>query len=447
MKDSKIDNPKDENQAVLEKNPMEESDIPSSVNKSQESLYKDELEDADEKAEIEYGKTAVARNSKQNMIMIGIMLLAVGVILYFAFFKTSSKTVPVENDSSEANKPISAEDELSLPNIPNSPVPPADFSLPGNQTQIQKPKQPEFTPPAAPVVVEPKKPLVTHAPPIEAPSNVPMQQALQAKIQSPMMLGGGDDKSSGKSSDEAKKKAAQMYVENFIPEHTSSAQQKVTKVGNMSLLVAQGKVIETVLETPVNTNYPGPIRAVVSSDVYSENGNNVLIPRGSRVVGQFTGSYSPGQTRVNIIWDRIIMPNGYDIAVSSPAIGSIGTAGVEGVVDTQMLPTITNAVLISALNVAFAQAASNLTGSGQSSQTSTSTAPGGIVSSTTTSTPTQQAIQQQTTNLGNTMQGLAQQTYSTKPFITLDQGTLVSIFVNRDLLFPSSLSDNGVVIK
>jgi type IV secretion system protein VirB10 len=443
MKDNKTDNPKDANQAALEKNPMEESDIPS---KSQESLYKDELEDADEKAEIEYGKTAVARNSKQNMIMIGIMLLVVGIILYFAFFKTTSKTVPVENDSSEANKPISAADELSLPNIPNSPVPPADFSLPGSQKQIQKPKPPEFAPPAAPAVVEPKKPLVTHAPPIEAPSNVPQQQALQAKIQSPMMLG-GDDKSSGKSSDEAKKKAAQMYVENFIPEHTSSAQQKVTKVGNMSLLVAQGKVIETVLETPVNTNYPGPIRAVVSSDVYSENGNNVLIPRGSRVVGQFTGSYSPGQTRVNIVWDRIIMPNGYDIAVSSPAVGPIGTAGVEGVVDTQILPTITNAVLISALNVAFAQAASNLTGSGQASQTSTSTAPGGVISSTTTTTPTQQAIQQQTTNLGNTLQGLAQQTFSTKPFITLDQGTLVSIFVNRDLLFPSSLSNNGVVIK
>ena len=437
MKDNKY-----ENQVPSDKNPMEESAVPLDANKNQESLYSDELEDTDEKAEIEYGKTAVARGTKQNMVMVGGLLLVVALIVYFTFFKSSVKTVPVENDLSAANRPVTSDNEFSLPNIPNTPVPPADFSLPDSQKQIQKPKQPEFTPPSAPVV-EPKKPLIANTPLPEAPSIVSTQQGLQAKIQSQMMVGGGD----GKSSDESKKKAAKMYVENFIPEHTSSAQQKVTKVGNMSLLVAQGKVIETVLETPVNTNYPGPIRAIVSSDVYSENGNNVLIPRGSRVVGQFTGTYNPGQTRVNIIWDRIIMPNGYDIAVASPAIGPLGTAGVEGVVDTQMMPTITNAVLFSALNVAFAQAASNLTGSGKSSQTSTSTAPGGIVSSTTTSTPTQQAIQQQTTNLGNTIQGLAQQTYSTKPFITLDQGTLVSIFVNRDLLFPSSLSNNGVVVK
>ncbi len=437
------DNNSDDNKAAeipLDKNPMEEPVVPPNIEQGTESLYHDELEDTDEKAEIDYGKTAVARGSKQSMVMVGGVFLVIGLIVYFMFFKNSTKTMPTDSDSL-ANRPISATEELSLPDIPNSPVPPADFSLP----EDQKPK-PQQQPPVAPSapIIAPKQPIAIPAPQPEVPSITGNpQQGLQEKIQAPMIIGG----SNSKDEKEAKKNAEKMYVEDFIPAHTSSAQQKITKVGNMSLLVAQGKVIETVLETPVNTNYPGPIRAIVSSDVYSENGNNVLIPRGSRVVGQFTGSYVPGQTRVIITWDRIIMPNGYDVAVSSPAVGPIGTMGVEGVVDTQITPTITNAVLFSALNVAFADIASSMTNSGGQSSASSTTAPGGVVTSTTTSTPTQQAIQQQSTTLGNTIQGLAQQSFATKPFITLDQGTLVSIFVNRDLLFPSSISNKGVVVK
>ena len=81
MKDNK-----DENQVPSDKNPMEESAVPLDANKNQESLYSDELEDTDEKAEIEYGKTAVARGTKQNMVMVGGLLLVVALIVYFTFF-------------------------------------------------------------------------------------------------------------------------------------------------------------------------------------------------------------------------------------------------------------------------------------------------------------------------------------------------------------------------
>jgi type IV secretion system protein VirB10 len=434
MKDNTKDNPKDSN---TDPNPMEE--LPHE--NEEESIYKDELEESvDEKAEIEYGKTAVARSAKQNMAIMAVGLLVVGLIVYMSFFRDSGPKKDVKEVSGEVSKPVSASEELSLPSIPDTPAPPPDFSLPSNKTSITSPPIPApppampATPPAAPHL-QPAMP----ADPGPIKSSVDNQQLIQSKNSSTIMLSNG---ASGKDG----KKSSQMYLENFIPDHTGSAQQRITKVGNMSLLIAQGKVIDTVLETPINTTYPGPVRAIVSSDVYSENGNNVLIPRGSRVIGQFTGGYSPGQTRVMVTWNRIIMPDGYDIAIDSPAVGPIGIMGVEGIIDSQIVPTMTNAILLSAINVAFTEMAANLTGSNNSSQSSSSTT-AGTVTNTTNTTPTQQAIGQQATTIGSTAQSVAQQSYSTTPFITVDQGTMVSIFVNRDLLFPSDITAGKIVVK
>lgn len=400
----------------------------------------------DEKAEVDSGKTVVAQTAKQNMVSIIILVVIIGIIIYFSFFRHSGKEEKKQEYTAPTNvtKPISASEELSLPSIPNSPPPPPQVSLP------KAPTIPSESLPA------PQLPKLPQAAPKETSSGIlsgylPTQnsyaakQKIQTKVGAPMML---TDSNSASSSNDKKDK--QLYVENFIPAHTSSAQQRVTRVGNMALLIAQGKIIDSVLETPINTNYPGPVRAVVSSDVYSENGKNILVPRGSRLVGQFSGGYTPGQTRIILTWDRIIMPNGYDIAVSSPAIGANGTAGVEGIVDTQIAPALTNAVLYSALNVSFAKIVSEVTKSNTQSQTtSTSGVPGtgSGVTTTATTTPTQQAINQQTQNLGNTTQDLAKQFTTAKPFITLDQGTLVSVFVNRDILFPKNLSDNVRVVE
>lgn len=409
-----------------------------------DSLYHEELQDHDEKAEIGSGKTIVAQTAKQNIVTLVILVAIIGAVIYFFFFRNSGPEEKKVDYKAPINtaKPVSAADELTLPSIPNSPPPPPEITL----EQVKK----QQNAPSVPIPKAPTKPTPPGYPSI--PESLPIKNAfsekqkIQSRLGSSIMLTNSGSGADGKGQDDKNK--APLYVENFIPAHTSSAQQRVTRVGNMSLLLAQGKIIESVLETPINTNYPGPVRAIVSADVYSENGKNILVPRGSRLVGQFSGGYTPGQTRITLTWDRIIMPNGFDIAVSSPAIGSGGTAGVEGVVDTQIAPAITNAVLYSALNVTFAKIASEVTNSNNSSTTTvTPGIPGTAPGTTTNNTPTQQAITQQTQALGNTVQDLAKQFTTAKPFITLDQGTLVSVFVNRDILFPQSLSNNTRVVE
>lgn len=419
-------------------------------------LYQEELKESDEKPEIDSSKTSVAASAKQNLAMMVILGLIVATVVYFMYFRNTSPKAPEVDYGQPTSKPVAASEELSLPSIPDTPPPPADYNLPVAKAPLPLPVATMPTP-VLPTAVTPQqqqqqqpnaaKPRDNFTP-IPTRSSLDIQQRAQAKMSSGIMLsngggGGGKDGKDGKD-----KSNSPLYHENFVPAHTSSTQQQITRVGNMSLLIAQGKIIESVLETPINTNYPGPIRAIVSADVYSENGNNVLIPRGSRLVGSFGGGYSPGQTRITLTWDRIIMPDGYDIAVASPGIGKSGTAGVEGVVDNQVLPTVTNAVLVSAINVAFAEISSKMTKSNNQSTTTINTnTNGGGPTSTSTSTPTQQAIQQQTSQLGSTLQNMGQQFYTAKPFITLDQGTLVSVFVNKDILFPRNLANNSRIVK
>ena len=62
-------------------------------------------------------------------------------------------------------------------------------------------------------------------------------------------------------------------------------------------IIAQGAVIPAVLETAINSDLPGYVRAVVSRDVSSFDGKNVLVPRGSRLVGQYRSGVALGQSR------------------------------------------------------------------------------------------------------------------------------------------------------
>ena len=99
---------------------------------------------------------------------------------------------------------------------------------------------------------------------------------------------------------------------------------------NPSTTVTQGTLIPAVLETAIDTNVPGYVRAVVSQDVKSFDGTTVLIPRSSRLIGQYQSGLQNGQKRAYVIWTRLIRPDGASVNLASPAIGFDGTTGLEG---------------------------------------------------------------------------------------------------------------------
>jgi len=118
-------------------------------------------------------------------------------------------------------------------------------------------------------------------------------------------------------------------------------------VSDLSYKVLQGKAIPAVLETAVNSDLPGMMRASVSEPVYSEDGNALLIPQGSRLIGEYKSGIKRGQVRVFVIWSRLIRPDGIDIKLDSPGSDSLGRSGLTGFVDTHFMERFGSSALLS----------------------------------------------------------------------------------------------------
>lgn len=116
---------------------------------------------------------------------------------------------------------------------------------------------------------------------------------------------------------------------------------------NPSTTVTQGTLIPAILETAINTDVPGFVRAVVSQDVRSFDGKRVLVPRSSRLVGQYQSGVQAGQRRAYVIWTRLIRPDGVSVNLASPAVGFDGTTGLEGDVNSHFFQRFGSALLLS----------------------------------------------------------------------------------------------------
>lgn len=113
--------------------------------------------------------------------------------------------------------------------------------------------------------------------------------------------------------------------------------------------VTQGTLIPAVLETAIDTDVPGYVRAVVSADVRSFDGSRVLVPRSSRLIGQYKSGLQAGQKRAYVIWTRLIRPDGISVNIASPATGFAGEGGLAGKVDTHFFERFGSAMLLSVI--------------------------------------------------------------------------------------------------
>jgi type IV secretory pathway VirB10-like protein len=123
---------------------------------------------------------------------------------------------------------------------------------------------------------------------------------------------------------------------------------------NLDAVVPQGAVIPAVMETAINSDLPGLARAMVTRDVKSFDGSTVLIPRGSRVIGQYKSGVALGASRVFVIWTRVIRPDGVTIQIGSPAADPLGRGGLEGKVDRHFFTRFGGSILMSVLNAGVA---------------------------------------------------------------------------------------------
>jgi type IV secretory pathway VirB10-like protein len=100
-------------------------------------------------------------------------------------------------------------------------------------------------------------------------------------------------------------------------------------------ILQAGAVIAAALITGIHSDLPGQITAQVTENIYdSPTGRILLVPQGTRVIGQYNNSVQFGQSRVLLVWNRLIFPNGRSIILErQPGADVEGYAGLQDGVD------------------------------------------------------------------------------------------------------------------
>lgn len=126
----------------------------------------------------------------------------------------------------------------------------------------------------------------------------------------------------------------QLAFLNAAADRRTVTPDRVTLPASPFVLQA-GAVISAALITGIRSDLPGQITAQVTENIYdSPTGSILIVPQGTRLIGQYDNAVQFGQRRVLLVWNRLIMPNGRSIVLErQPGADTQGYAGLEDGVD------------------------------------------------------------------------------------------------------------------
>ncbi|GHM58141.1 MAG: hypothetical protein sL5_03280 [Candidatus Mesenet longicola] len=388
-----------------------------------------------QQSEIESSVNIVGVSRKKRIVILAIMLLAGGLI-YHLYFNNDKVQ---EEKKQDINKLIEESEQVpqeifppvvvpnQLPELPPIVMPSVIPLLPSPVLEKPKvPKLPEMSESASQIPTPPKS---TIAPQV---SQLPLgASGYSRERRGTQMLVMSNDRSLSSSSNEGSGNKKKGAISRAM-QKTAAAQSSATSMELLNFMIAQGKIIDAVLETSVNTDLTGMIRAIISRDVYAEAGDIVLIPKGSRLIGQYSFDNQPGQRRIDIIWNRIMLPHGVDIAVNSPGVDELGRQGLSAIVDDKIYDALISTILLAGVSFGTAYSASQIQGANQAITIVTDS----DGKQKTTAPLLTQSISQAINDVSNSIKNIINRYTNTKPTAYIDQGTLVKIFVNQDIFFP-----------
>jgi len=183
-----------------------------------------------------------------------------------------------------------------------------------------------------------------------------------------------------------------------------------------SYVVQAGNIIAASLITGIRSDLPGQITAQVTENIYdSPTGRFLLIPQGARLIGIYDSQVAFGQSRVLLVWTRLIMPNGRSIVLErQPGADAAGYAGLEDEVDNHWGALFKAALLSTLLGVGSELGSTS--GTGSNSDVITALRRGS------------------SDGLNQTGQKVVQRNLNIQPTLTIRPGFPVRVIVNRDLV-------------
>jgi type IV secretion system protein VirB10 len=188
-------------------------------------------------------------------------------------------------------------------------------------------------------------------------------------------------------------------------------------------ILQAGSVIPAALLTGIRSDLPGQVTGQVTENVYdSPTGRYLLIPQGSRLIGTYDSRVAFGQSRVLLVWTRLIFPNGRSIVLERQ-VGADpqGYAGLEDEVDHHWSRLFTAAALSTLLGIGSQLGASN----------------------------DENAIlaalrRGSSDSLSQTGQQIVRRNLNIQPTLTIRSGFPVRVIVNRDLVLTDTIMASGL---
>lgn len=337
-----------------------------------------------ESVEVNTELSKVASNPKRNMIILGVFVIIFAYILYQLFSATATPEKipePVIEKPDNVVKPVLEQDSYipPLPELPKIESPKPD--------PVSAPAKEEPAPVVDPIPAQAMPPPESVAP----INNIPVPDSSKKGGVSPSLPSSILPSSSVEEQKrlEAKRKSSILLVSG-APEKESAIEAQMksdfTYRGSLAYVLGKGKMIDAIMESAVNSDFPGEVVAIVSRDIYSANGKVILIPKGSKIFGAFAGvSDDAGYGRLDIAWNRIDLPSGYSLNLAGTTVDNLSRKGVQGRVDSKYKERFANAVLSSSLSILIAAGLDKVV---PPPATSTTTATQNALASTITTTAT-----------------------------------------------------------
>ena len=189
-------------------------------------------------------------------------------------------------------------------------------------------------------------------------------------------------------------------------------------------IIRTGSVIPATLISGINSDLPGQIVGQVAQDVYdTPTGKHILIPQGSRLVGEYSSDVQYGQSRVFAVWQRVIFPDGKALDLGAmPGSSGAGYSGFRDRVNNHYFRIFGSAIMMSAIlaGVEMTQDDNNSTGNTQRMSDAMS-----------------EALGQQ---LGGVMAEMLQKNMNIAPTLEIRPGYRFNVMLVKDLVFPGSYS-------
>lgn len=200
-------------------------------------------------------------------------------------------------------------------------------------------------------------------------------------------------------------------------------QDKASNEHKLYRTISAMKMIPAVLLTNISSDIGGKCIAQVEEDIYAEMGKAILIPKGSKVLGNYANNNKIGEFRLNVLWTRILTPQGVNIMLTdSYGADLAGAMGIIGDVDSKYWQRYGIPLALSTLSNGLILSLNNLTSKASESAAN--------------SYATAQLMQNFQGDISGIMAAIINEQIKIKPTIRIEKGSRIFITSNKDIFFP-----------